>query len=436
MWQLTKKDMSILVGNALDHFDLSLFGFFAPLLGPVFFPAYDPVVQLILTYGLSITSLISKPLGTCLFGMIARQYGPLVGLSYSLIGVAIATVCIGCVPSYASIGWCAPLVLMGIRIIRGICASGESAIAKLYIMEGKSDHHALQVSYVYQSSSMFGTVFASVFATCAISTGYIHAWRICFWLGGITGFVGYFLRYSDISQQHINSSHLFASYQPERIVVLWYNKIWDNKTNIGRIAIATCFSYVTYTIPFVFMNSFMPLISSISLEAMMALNTSLLICDMVLIPVIGAFTMRYNSTNVMMVASLVLSVTVLPLFMFLPNASLGYITFVRMWIVVWGVIFLCPLNFWSKGFFHSSEQYFLVGVGSTLGAAPLGRMTTSICLWIWYKTGIAYAPALYLTVIMVATVYAIKTAVLKEASMQGELESLDDVQQNIDTKTV
>src|SRR6187200_1368423 len=95
MWNLTKRDISILLGNILDHYDIALFSFFAPVLGPIFFPTYDPIVQLILTYGLSITSLISKPLGTYLFGMIASTYGPMLGLSYSLIGVAITTLCLG-----------------------------------------------------------------------------------------------------------------------------------------------------------------------------------------------------------------------------------------------------------------------------------------------------------------------------------------------------
>lgn len=417
---LTKKDVSILLGNALDHFDLSLFSFFAPLLGPVFFPTYDPVVQLILTYGLSITSLFSKPIGTVLFGMIARNHGPLVGLSYSLIGVAITTMCIGCVPSYADIGWCASLVLMGIRIIRGICASGESTIAKLYIMEGRSNEHALKVSYLYQSSSMLGTVFASVAATCAIGIGYPHAWRICFWLGGITGFVGYFLRRYKTSQKQVHAPNLFASYQRSS-----FHLLWRNKNNVGRVAIATVFSYITYTIPFVFMNSFMPLISSVPLKTMMALNTSLLMFDMVLIPVIGHLLARFDPIKVMVVASTTLGITLVPLFSFLPNASLGYITGVRMWIVVWGVIFLCPLHFWSKALFKRSEQYFFVGIGGALGTATLGRMTTSICLWIWYMTGIACAPALYLTAVMLTAAYAVKTGVLREVNDQNELEAFD-----------
>lgn len=388
----------------------------------MFFPTYDPVVQLIATYGLSITSLFSKPVGTFLFGMIARHYGPAVGLSYLLIGVAITTVCIGCVPSYAYVGWYAPLILMSIRIIRGICASGESTIAKLYIMEGKSDQHALRISYLYQSSSMLGTVFTSGAATYAMATGYTNAWRICFWLGGATGFIGYLLRYQETAYKSKRTANLFSSYQRSSVSLIWHHK-----KNITRVAIATCFSYVTYTIPFVFMNSFMPLISSVSLETMMALNSSLLVFDMVLIPVIGTLLTRSNPIRVMVIASSVLSVTLLPLFSFLPHASLGYITFVRMWIVLWGVIFLCPLNFWSKALFDTSEQYFLVGMGNALGAATLGRMNTSICFWIWYATGIAYAPALYLTLIMVATAYAIKTAVLTETKVQGELQSLDVV---------
>src|SRR5438309_1114006 len=139
-----KKDISILIGNALDRFDTSLYGFLAPVMGPIFFPNHDPVVQLILTYATSITSLFSRPIGTFLFGMIAHYKGPVFGLSYSLIGVAITTVCIGCIPSYALIGWLAPLSLVLIRLVRGICAAGESTIAKLYIMENKSDNHALK----------------------------------------------------------------------------------------------------------------------------------------------------------------------------------------------------------------------------------------------------------------------------------------------------
>lgn len=399
-----KRDISILIGNALDRFDTSLYGFLAPVMGPIFFPDHDVVVQLILTYATSITSLFSRPIGAFVFGMIAQHKGPTCGLSYSLMGVAVTTMCIGCIPSHAAIGWLAPLSLVLIRIVRGVCAAGESTIAKLYIMENKSETHALTASHLYQSSSMLGIIMASVASTAVIGLSH-DMWRVCFWCGGVTGFVGYFLRYYACDSNEIKKSDLFAAYN---CASLWL--LWRNRGNIMRVAIATCFSHLTYAVPFVFMNSFVPLITDIPLRTMMMLNTGLLLFDMLFIPILGRLLVCYNMHNVMIGAATVLASTVVPLFVFLPHASLAYVTCVRMWIVLWGLIFLCPLHFWFNSLFSSSDKYFLVGMGNALGVATLGHMTTPICLWLWYITGVAYAPALYVAAMMGATVYAVWTS--------------------------
>ena len=151
----TKKDLSILIGNTLDHFDTSLFGFLAPIMAPVFFPAQDYIVQLILTYGILVTSIITRPLGAIIFGIAARKHGPVVSLSYSLIGVAITTFAIGCIPSFNNIGIAAPILLTIIRMVRGVFSSGEITVAKLYIMENKPQVLALKASSLYQTSTVF-----------------------------------------------------------------------------------------------------------------------------------------------------------------------------------------------------------------------------------------------------------------------------------------
>jgi MFS family permease len=337
--------------------------------------------------------------------MIARYKGPMFGLSYSLIGVAITTVCIGCIPSYEFIGWLAPLSLVIIRIIRGICAAGESTIAKLYFMENKSDHHALTASHFYQSSSMLGIIMASIAATIVIGCGGHDTWRVCFFAGGVTGFVGYFLRYYTFDSSEEIKTDLFAGYN---VSSLWL--LWSNRGNIMRVATATCFSHLTYAVPFVFMNNFVPLITSITLRTMMVLNTSLLVFDMLFIPILGQLTKRYNPYRVMVCAAAILAITIVPLFALLSHASLAYVTFVRVWIVFWGLVFLCPLHFWFNSLFKSSDKYFLVGMGNALGTATLGHMTTPICLWLWYISGASYVPALYVAVVMGATVYAVQTS--------------------------
>ena len=399
MRSLTKKDLSILLGNALDNFDTSIYAFLAPILAPAFFPHHDPVVQLILAYSVTLSSFFARPLGAYIFGVIARKRGPAFGLSYSLIGVAIATVYTGFLPTYDSIGWLAPLCLILLRIIKGIFAAGESTIAKLYLMDSKAEDAALKVSHLYQSSSMLGTILASTAATLVIAFQ-PDAWRWCFWLGGITGVSGYVIRRYAVMKE----------VPPPPLVTYTLSNlrsIWDNRGNIFRVAMGTGFGHLTFSIPFVFMNSFIPLITSISLETMMLYNTTFLIVDMVSIPIIGRWLIRFRATNVMVTSALVLTVTIVPLFSGLPGASLAYVMFVRIWIVFWGVIFLCPLNFWFKSLFSTPEQYLLVGMGTALGASTIGRATTPICLWLWYMTEWPVMPALYIGLITLGTGYAV-----------------------------
>ncbi len=397
---LNQKDTSILIGNALDHYDSAIYGFLGPVLAPVFFPTYEPIVQLILVYSVLATSLVTRPVGSFIFGMIARHYGPLSGMAYSLIGVSLSTVCLGFLPGYGEIGWVAPASLICIRMIKGLFAAGESTIAKLYIMEHKSSSYALKASHLYQSSSMLGTILASGAVTLVLVSPH-EAWRWCFWAGGLTGVVGYGLRRYSSSPAETKA---FASYQVSSLASLW-----THKANVLRVAVATGFGHITGTIPFVFMNSFVPLVTSISLETMMVLNTVLLAFDMVLIPLLGRITLRYEGVKVMVLASVILSFTIVPLFAYLPEASLGYVVFVRVWIVFWGVAFMCPMNFWFKSLFPLSEQYLLVGMGGALGATTLGRLTTPFCLWLWYISEISFVPAVYLAVIMVFTAYIIFT---------------------------
>ena len=143
---------------------------------------------------------------------------------------------------------------------------------------------------------------------------------------------------------------------------------------------------------------------------MMVLNTGLLVFDMLFIPILGKLTMRYSMYTVMVCAAGILATTIVPLFMFLSQASLAYVTCVRVWIVFWGLVFLCPLHFWFNSLFRSCDKYFLVGMGNALGTATLGHMTTPICLWLWYVSGVSYVPALYVAAIMGATVYAVQTS--------------------------
>src|SRR5205823_6593458 len=105
--------------------------------------------------------------------------------------------------------------------------------------------------------------------------------------------------------------------------------------------------------------------------------------------------------GVMTFATVLLGCTALPLFWGLKDASLAYVTGVRMWVVILGLIYLCPLNVWLLNQFPSntSAKYLLVGIGGSLGGATLGRMTAAACMLLWHTTGHWGAPAYYIVMV-------------------------------------
>ncbi|MGX6960217.1 MAG: MFS transporter [Rickettsia endosymbiont of Pentastiridius leporinus] len=427
---LDKRDISILIGNAMDHFDTALYGFLAPLLSVIFFPNHDKIVALILTYSVLATSLFTRPIGSYLFGVIAKRYGGVFALSHSLIGVALTTALIGLIPSHTQIGWLAPLLLIVIRTLQGIYSEGECAIAKLFILENKNEKKAFKASYLYQVSTMVGIILASFVSTIVLNVNYNGYWRLCFIFGGLTALIGYFLRKDypslratvgsvAIQKNNKNAKHftgllrqLLRNFPRNDVVssALLRNltTIWHNKLNIVLVSFVVGFSYMTYIVPFVFMNSFIPLITDISLETMMKFNTEFLIFDMVMIPIIGHLTKKFHYIKILSGTLIIMSLSIIPLWLFLNNSSIWYINFVRVWIIVLGVSFLAPLNCWLNDLFKTADRYMLVGIGSSIGSSLIGRLTPSICLMLWHVTGNSLSIAVYIAAIAMITLWAVR----------------------------
>ena len=377
--RMTKRDISILLGNLLDHFDSALYGFLAPILAPIFFPQHDLIVQLILAYSFMATSIVTRPLGAFLFGNIAKKYGPLISMSYSLTGVAIFGIAIGFIPSHAQIGYWSAGLLLIIRFIKGTFAAGENAIVKLYILENKDHKSAFKASYIYQGSSMIGAILASAISALILWLGKPELWRYCFMGSGLVYFVAYGMRYSGTSK---DEKLLFQGYEFST-----FKSFWKHRISMLSVAFTTGLSHMTYAIPCIVMNSLMPLVADVTLEEMMKLNTILLVLDMLMIFTIGPFLARFDYLQIIRKSAMAMILSIPILIIFLPASGLMYISFVRIWIVFLGVIFMCQQNLYYKKLFENTkEQYVLVGMANALGAGVIGKTIPAVSMWLWYMT--------------------------------------------------
>ena len=376
-----RKELLLLLGNVLDHFDTYLYVFLAPHLAPLFFPNDDYVVSLLLSYSVLISSIFSRIIGSYLFSNLALKCGPLNSLSYSLLGIGLASALIGLLPTYETLGPLAAILLVLLRIIIGLCASGESAISAIYLLEGKEGRCAIRSSYRYQTSTMVGIILASIASTIIYYCEVQHLWRLFFILGGVTALIGYAVRKTMISAVSLeNESKYLGHYANLRY-------LWSNVALIIKIAIVTGVSQLTYVIPFVVMNHLVPLVSHVTIVDMMTINSFMLFFDLFAIPVIGEIIATKPPAIIMRKVSFILAALILPIWLCLPHVGLPAITILRLLIVILGIIFLCPLNIWCKQQESSSRKYLLISCGRTLSSIFIGKITPLVCLAIYHFTG-------------------------------------------------
>lgn len=112
-------------GTAIEYYDFAIYGYLAVVLAPLFFPAGDSLVGLLGTLGVVATGALARPIGGLIFGRIGDRRGRKAVLMATVAVMGTATMLTGMLPTYASIGIGAPILLTLLRIVQGLAAGGE-----------------------------------------------------------------------------------------------------------------------------------------------------------------------------------------------------------------------------------------------------------------------------------------------------------------------
>ena len=130
------------LGNALEFYEFTLFGFLAPVITKLYFPDH---YGLVLSYVVFAIGFIFRPLGGLFFGRMGDLYGRRIALYSSIVLMTFSTCCMGIIPSYDSIGVAAPILLLLLRIGQGMSAGGETHGSVIFAAEHAREgveHHA------------------------------------------------------------------------------------------------------------------------------------------------------------------------------------------------------------------------------------------------------------------------------------------------------
>lgn len=375
-------------GNVMDQYDVAIYALLAPFLAPIFFKQNDPVVAIILTYGLMSLGIITRPLGAFIFGKMAMNKGPKETLIIILAGMTFSTIAMGLIPTYDSVGVLAPILLAFIRSLQSFFAAGEVSVAAMFILENEKDEHLGKASSYYSCSTMVGIGLASFVATLiSASDNPEHYWRYAFFASLLTTLPALSMRL------------LVKDLKTREKKCGGFKTIIASKWKLLRVILTSSFSYMTYAVPFIFMNSFVPHILPITKTEMLQHSNMLTLFDIALILLFGTVVDKFRHHKWMALISALFACTILPLFYFLPSASLFGVTLIRMWIIILGVAYSDPLNSWFFKLIEGDEKYIVTGVGYAIGTELLGRNTTVICWSLFYHFQNPLAPACYIAAV-------------------------------------
>ncbi|KIH81622.1 MFS transporter [Pseudomonas batumici] len=188
------------LGGALEIYDFIIFMFFALTLSDLFFPPQMPDwLRLLQSFGIFVTGYLARPLGGILMAHFADRLGRKRVFSLSILMMALPCLLIGVMPTYAQIGYWAPLLLLLLRVLQGAAVGGEVPSAWVFVAEHAPPGHRGYALGVLQAGLTFGYLLGALTATALAriySPGEIldFAWRFPFLLGGVFGVIGVWLR--------------------------------------------------------------------------------------------------------------------------------------------------------------------------------------------------------------------------------------------------
>ena len=188
---LTKEERMVIiassVGTVFEWYDFYLYATLAPFFATLFFPKGNETAALLSAFAAYAAGFLVRPFGALVFGRI----GDLIGRKYTflvtIVVMGMSTFGVGLLPTFASVGWLAPIIMVTLRLLQGLALGGEYGGAATYVAEHSAhDRRGYNTSWIQTTATVGFFLCLGVILTCrstmtkeAFAT---WGWRIPFWM--------------------------------------------------------------------------------------------------------------------------------------------------------------------------------------------------------------------------------------------------------------
>jgi MHS family citrate/tricarballylate:H+ symporter-like MFS transporter len=418
--------LRVTCGNFLEMFDFFLFGFYATYISRAFFPSGSEFASLMLTFMTFGAGFLMRPLGAIVLGAYIDQIGRRKGLILTLTIMASGTFLIAFVPSYATIGMLAPMLVLVGRLLQGFSAGVELGGVSVYLAEmATPGHKGFYVAWQSASqqvaimvAAVLGYLLSTLLAPEAVGA---WGWRIPFVIGClIVPFLFYIRRSLEETQAFLarkhrpSTSEIFASIGEHWVIVL-----------LGMLLVVmTTVSFYAIT---VYTPTFGKTVLKLTTTDSLVVTFCVGLSNFIWLPVMGALSDRVGRKPILLLFSALTLLTAYPALAWLVAAP----SFVNMLVVLLWLSFLygsyngamvvalteiVPVEVRTAGF----------SLAYALATALFGGFTPMVSTWLIEATGNKAAPGLWMAFAgacgLVATIIVYRgSAVRTRAAREGQI---------------
>lgn len=186
-------------GTIIEWYDFYLYGSLAVFFSTLFYPPNDPTAALLVSVATFATGFVVRPFGALLFGSLGDRLGRKHTFLLTLILMGISTTLVGFLPTYATIGFAAPIALVVLRLVQGLAIGGEYGGAAIYVAEhAPANRRGFFTSFIQTTATVGFFVAILIVLACRLSLGEeafrAWGWRIPFLLSALLLMLSIYLR--------------------------------------------------------------------------------------------------------------------------------------------------------------------------------------------------------------------------------------------------
>lgn len=372
------------LGNLVEWYDWYVYSAFALYFSSSFFPSGDRTLQLLQAAGIFALGFIMRPVGGWFFGSIGDRYGRKRAMVMSVIMMSVGSLIIALVPTYASIGYVAPMLLLMARLLQGLSVGGEYGVSATYLSEmATKERRGFYSSFQYVTLVggqllALGVQLILQFAVLTNEQLQQWGWRIPFFIGAMLSvFVFYIRRNMDETKafQALEGSTNVPHRTPLRELFRHPKEIMI----VVGLTLGGTLAFYTYT---TYMQKFLVNTAGMSKELSTVLSFMSLVIFALLQPAFGALSDRIGRKPLLLGFGILGTLATVPLFNAMMAVSSWYGAFAIMVVSLLIVSGYTSINAVVKAeLFPANVRAIGVGLPYAVTVAVFGGTAEYLALW-------------------------------------------------------